>query len=112
MEFSEFWPENPRVANSFLSLDTNNNEKPAGNSRLYLVPIPSTEKKTKFKNELLCQPIISSIGLSIQAITKLIKNKIHASACTIRLLKKKAIFLLLFAIGITNRHYVRLTKIN
>jgi len=60
----------------------------------------------KSKNELLCQPIICSIRLSIQAITKLIKNKIHASVCTIRFLKEKAILLLLFAIGLTNRHYV------
>jgi len=48
------------------------------------------------------QPIISSIQLSIQAITKLIKNKIHAMASTIRLLKEKAFLLLLFAIGFTD----------
>jgi len=51
---------------------------------------------------LMCQPIISSIQLSIQAITELIKNKIHASACIIRPLKENAILLLLFAIGFTN----------
>jgi hypothetical protein len=59
-------------------------------------------KKIKFKNELLCQPIISSIQLSIQAITELIKNKIHTSTCTIRPLKENAILLLLFAIGFTD----------
>jgi hypothetical protein len=55
---------------------------------------------------LMCQPIISSIQLSIQAITELIKNKIHASVCIIRPLKENAILLLLFAIGFTHGHYL------
>jgi len=54
-------------------------------------------KKQNVKTNLMCQPIISSIQLSIQAITELIKNIKHTSACIIRLVKENTTLLLLYA---------------